>query len=173
MKEIRGNLFDQIGIADIICITTNGFVKNNGRAVMGRGCAAEALKRWPEIDWLLGDLLTRHGNFPYDLGEDHLTHIWSFPVKFHSGHCSDDKSNVVSHMRRQFNPGDFVPGWALVASMQQIEESALSMVTVADVEEYEKIVIPRPGCGAGELKWEEVKPELENLLDDRFYIITF
>jgi len=39
MKELRGNLFHTP--CDVICITTNGFVKRNGEAVMGRGCAVQ------------------------------------------------------------------------------------------------------------------------------------
>ena len=52
MKEITGNLFDQT--ADAICITTNGFVKDNGRCVAGRGCAKMAKDRWRNFDLELG-----------------------------------------------------------------------------------------------------------------------
>jgi hypothetical protein len=36
------------------------------------------------------------------------------------------------------------------------------------------VVLPRPGCGAGELDWTRfVRPALTALLDDRFVAITF
>ena len=40
MNEITGNILNYIGKPKtLVCITTNGFVKNNGEAVMGAGCA--------------------------------------------------------------------------------------------------------------------------------------
>lgn len=79
MKEIHGELWDYYKQPYIvICITTNGFVKNNGRAVMGRGCAKEAALRIPQFPALLGYHIKREGNVPMRLpGEPILT----FPVK--------------------------------------------------------------------------------------------
>lgn len=39
-NEVVGNMWAIP--ADAYCITTNGFVKKNGEAVMGAGCAKEA-----------------------------------------------------------------------------------------------------------------------------------
>jgi len=35
-----------------------------------------------------------------------------------------------------------------------------------------KIFLPRPGCGAGELEWKDVKPLLE-VLPDKYFVCTF
>lgn len=45
MRDIKGNiwtLYDSDPTC-YICITTNGFVKSNGEAVMGRGTALQAM----------------------------------------------------------------------------------------------------------------------------------
>ena len=175
MKEIRGNLFAQE--ADAICITTNGFVKANGKAVMGRGCAHEATKRWEDIDTALGRHLNTRGNIVgllvTSLAKPNPLYVMSFPVKPKSAACAPDHSNVVKHMRRQFKPGDSVPGWACVADPDLIINSAKQLVTIAERTGWTDIIIPRPGCGAGELSWEEIRPLLEPILDARFSIITF
>lgn len=62
----------------VVCITTNGFVKKNGLAVMGRGCAAEAARLFPQFPALLGFHITQHGNVAMRVpGKPILT----FPVK--------------------------------------------------------------------------------------------
>ena len=38
---------------------------------------------------------------------------------------------------------------------------------------WSKVLIPRPGCGYGELNWQDIKPLLESILDDRFISVTF
>jgi hypothetical protein len=40
---------------EAMCITTNGFVQRNGHAVMSKGCALEAARRWPMWSRPLGD----------------------------------------------------------------------------------------------------------------------
>lgn len=60
MKIARGNLWTYP--ADWRIITTNGFVKKNGYAVMGRGVAYQATKRYPDIQIRLGEFLNAKGN---------------------------------------------------------------------------------------------------------------
>lgn len=47
MKEARGNMLDMD--CDALIITTNGFTKTNGEAVMGRGIAKQIADLMPEI----------------------------------------------------------------------------------------------------------------------------
>lgn len=47
------------------------------------------------------------------------------------------------------------------------------MIELADNFKREAILIPKPGCGNGGLKWEDVKKQIEPLLDDRFIIIDY
>ena len=80
MKELRGNLHDIP--CDVVCITTNGFVSKNGKAVMGRGCAKEIKEREPGIDVILGTKIRELGPgvLPLKTLADGKT-ILSFPVK--------------------------------------------------------------------------------------------
>ena len=172
MLETKGNLWDYLGKASVICITTNGFTKRNGEAVMGRGCASQAKIRYMGIDRILGRRLAIKGNIPFQIGEDQNTLIYSFPVK-HESMCNLDKNLIVPHMQNKIKPGDVIPGWALKADIDLIAKSAGLMQALANENNWDSVILPRPGCGAGELTWSNVKPVLKELLDNRFTAITY
>lgn len=144
MIEVTGNLWTFP--ADVRCITTNGFVKKNGECVMGRGCAREAAKKLPQLPKLLGDFIKNNGNHVGWLyGSTHGDIIFSFPVKHN---------------------------WWERADLDLIARSA-EEIKVA-VPGKRTVLIPRPGCGNGQLSWDDVKPVIEPILaDDRFKIISF
>ena len=168
-----------------LVITTNGFTKSNGEAVMGRGCAREAALANPDLPRMLGMYLDRYGNHVTSLAEHTLSLsqesgeastvlIVTFPVKPISAKCSASKDNVVRHMRDRFNPGQAVPGWACVADLEIIEQSCRELVKFTDdfigKASPGQVFMPRPGCGAGELSWEDVKVILQRYLDERFVV---
>ena len=169
MKEAKGNIF--YTECDAVCITTNGFVKANGENVMCRGCALEAARIIPQLPKILGDKIRNNGNKAHVLYEQNNTFLCSFPVKPAS--IQFDETNVVNHMQSKFKVGDFVPGWAAKADPEIIYQSACELRALADEHDWKTIVLPRPGCGAGELNWSDIKPILEEILDDRFICMTF
>ena len=122
-------------------ITTNGFVKNNGCAVMGRGCAKEAAQRYPNLPSLLGQAL-RYGNQVYVWRE---YGIITFPVK-------DNWWEKAS-----------------LQLIEKSAKELVQAVKTWKMED--KIYLPRPGCGNGGLDWKEVKKVIEPILDDRFVVI--
>ena len=154
MKEIYGNVWELIEIKDfeILCITTNGTIKKNGDAVMGRGIALEAKNRFPYIESKLGSQLQKYGNHIHLLEvikrEDaSVTTLCSFPVKHN---------------------------WQEKADIELIKKSCLELIELIDDAPFHiNVLLPRPGCGNGGLNWEDVKREIEPLLDDRFYIVHF
>lgn len=143
MINVKGNLWTYP--ADVRVITTNGMVKNNGECVMGRGCAYEATQRYPGIAKMLGDQIKKYGNVVNVLSVDPW--LFSFPVKHH---------------------------WKQKADLDLIRRSAEeAVVKIGIVGTGDVVVIPRPGCGNGQLTWAEVEPVLSPILDDRFHVITF
>ena len=144
MIEVRGNLWTYPN-ADVRVITTNGTVKKDGTCVMGRGCALEAKQRYPEMPLKLGRKIREQGNRVFLLLDDPV--ILSFPVKHHWFERAD--INLIHDSANMLRLGvDYHPGVRVV-------------------------VMPRPGCGNGGLRWEDVKPILAPILDDRFHVITF
>ena len=185
MRLIYGNLFDPTTYRFVdgrpvpikpsaIVITTNGFVKKTGDAVMGRGCAKAATDIDPRLPLALGKAIKANGNRVQIIGTHLGMHpIVSFPVKPSLAICTENKSNVVKHMQGRMTVNKRVPGWACIADLKLITRSARQLVELSNKKEWASVVIPRPGCGAGELDWDIVKPVLDSILDDMFYSITF
>ena len=148
--------------ADAIVVTTNGYVNKKGEAVMGKGIAREAAIIYPELPKRLGNIIKNYGNYvwlhEFDLwnGEnDYQEYVFTFPVK------------------PEFGPNGEM-GWKTKAQLPLIKESTKQLVSIIDELGFmNKIYMPRPGCGAGGLKWETVKPTIEPLLDERFTVITW
>lgn len=176
MIEETGNIWDFIDLVDAICITTNGFVTNSDapKAVMGRGTANQAKNRFPGLDIYLAMLLNDKGNITQECCKvTQKTVLIAFPVKPASIINFDPKTDqVVSHAKGKYRKGDSVPGFHAVADLKIIEKSAKELVFLANDKKYSEIVLPRPGCGAGELEWSSVKPILESILDDRFIVMS-
>jgi len=125
------------------CITTNGNVNRRGEAVMGRGCALQAKQRYPKLAQEFAARILAEGNHVYYFPAYQL---YTFPVK-HNWH---DK-----------------------ADLKLIERSAHELVAAADQYTPGAVtVLPRPGCGNGQLSWSDVYPVIEPILTgDRFVIV--
>lgn len=59
------------------------------------------------------------------------------------------------------------------ASLELVVRSSKELLHLADIYEWERIALPRPGAGLGGLEWGEVKEILEPELDDRFIIVSY
>lgn len=141
MKEILGELWSYYGKPENeICITTNGTLKTNGCGVMGRGCAAEAKARIPEIDRVLGDAIRQNGNHFQLL----VPSIWAFPVKHNW--WEQASLELIAHSAEDL-----------------AAQAALAHPEI-------KFILPRPGCGNGRLTWAEVRPIMEQLPDNVWII---
>lgn len=167
MKEARGNMLDMD--CDALIITTNGFTKTNGEAVMGRGIAKQIADLMPEIPKKLGGMLHLFGNNVSVLTTDPMP-IVNFPVK--PDYVRNNGTNVVSHCKTAI--GTWTAGFLAKADIQLIEKSLIQLVELTNRKpEWKVILIPRVGCGAGELDYKDIKPLMEKYLDDRFICCTY
>jgi len=143
MKEIQGNLWDYAG-ENWVVITTNGSIKKNGHAVMGRGVALEAAVLYPTLPDELGTFLRNYGNHIFMFGDYKLL---TLPVK----HRWFEKAD----------PDLIEQGLIELATMKQENDGWLS----------DNIYMTRPGCGNGGLDWVYVRPLLQYYLDDSFIVV--
>lgn len=139
MRECIGNMWDYHDKGHWVCITTNGQVKKDGANVMGCGCALEAKNRFPAIEYSIGETLRQKGNIVIAFPDIRL---FTFPVKCH---------------------------YAENASLELIKESCEQLLEIIGIVEQgdgitiPEVYLPRPGCGAGRLKWELTKGRLDPL----------
>lgn len=132
---------------DARCITTNGRLRENGNAIMGKGIALQARQRFPMIEFTLGRLIQKYGNHTFYLGYG----LISFPTKHN---WRDDKSDI-----------------------ELIKRSAIELVSLfkGDVpirnKSNRRILLTRPGCGSGNLNWSDVRPILQIILNSNEFIV--
>lgn len=169
-QYLIGNMLEADG--DTIVITTNGFTKRDGSCVMGKGIAYQMANLFPELPAILGKAIRRYGNrtFKFDLPNANMQ-IITVPVK--PINVIYDGTNIVEHAKPKFTLGNRVPGFYAKADLNIIRNSLVQLVEIVDKYNLEEIVCPRFGAGAGELDWCDVKPIIDELLDDRFKIYTF
>ena len=167
MKELLGeDLFDQIKIADAICITTNCSVLEDGSNPMGGGCAGAAARLWSEVPNIYGQCLMMMPNVPVILGHIEKANKENFVSVMANmpGITSRTHTALVAYPT-MVEIGD-------MADLSLVERSAHLLVEMASLFFWKHVVIPRPGSGIGGLSWkDEVKPLLESILDNRFVLI--
>lgn len=145
MREVSGDLFLKFRTAEVIVIPTNGRVNRYGRAVMGAGVALQAFRLWP---WM-----------PEELGKRLIVNdirVELFPIE-------PDQTVVALPTKRH---------WRDASPLALIERMVPQLVTHADEQDWSAVVLPRLGCGLGQLDWSDVRPILAEHLDDRFTVVS-
>lgn len=132
---------------EAVGITTNGVIDKNGNAVMGKGIALQA-KNLFHCEAMLGSYLKQYGNRCFNLGkykrDNEVFTLFSFPTKHH---------------------------WKEDSDVTLICKSAEQLVEMCNKFNITKCYLPPVGCGAGNLKWNNVEPWLSVILDDRFIVV--
>ncbi len=144
MRETYGDLWKYLERKKfVILIPTNGYVKKDRTGVMGAGVAFQAMERFPELPKLLGKSIKCRGNVVSTLLYDPNL-IMSFPVKH---------------------------AWYEKADKKLIKQSVVQLMVLAKKYPERRFILPRPGCGNGKLKYEDIRPLLK-VLPDNVFVIT-
>jgi hypothetical protein len=107
MIEACGNIWEYPGEA-VIAVTTSGSVTRKGSAVMSRGVAGQAARRFPGLPEVLGGLLQSSGNHVHALGNG----IVSFPVEETAWENPDLR--IISRSARELRELADREGWELL-----------------------------------------------------------
>lgn len=146
MFNYKGDLWEHFGQSGHrIAISTNGYVKRNGEAVMGRGCAREATLLLPRIALALGRHIKTNGNVP---GR----------IQVPNSKTWDSYLLIVLPVKHD---------WWEKASLELVQNSTNWLKVEAS--QYPDTIyhVPRLGCGSGRLDWATmVKPIMKALPDN-------
>ncbi len=147
MLEEFGDFWTIYG--DARCITTNGSLRYNGDAIMGKGIALQAKQRYPKIkiEFTLGRLIQKYGNHVFYIGNG----LISFPTK----HDWKDHESDIGLIKRSANE--------LV--------SLLNGDIPIKNKSNRRILLTRPGCGSGNLNWKDVRHILQTILNSNEFIV--
>lgn len=150
MKEFFSDYEDELYTNnwDAICCTINQVLTQDGRLVMGAGVAKilRDFDKQIEYDWGHKLKIQQNKGLVSLLVSNYyeMWHCIGFPTKYH---------------------------WKNPSDLKLIEKSAKYLRLFCDQMDLQKILLPKPGCSNGGLKWIDVKPVLEPVLDERFFIL--
>jgi hypothetical protein len=164
VRELVTDLF--LEPADAICLTTNGSVKRDGAAVMGRGVALMAKRLWYGIDRLLGRRLKKQGNVVQvlTLETDSGLHYLRLPRKEGGPLLCPVPWHIVAFPVKE--------EWQEKADLDLIGQSARALRRLIKEQKWKRVLLPRPGCGNGRLSWAKVRPVLNRHFAENQHLVV-
>lgn len=145
MKLVIGNLWNEEDVADVILVTTNSYITNSGKLVMGRGAAREAAERYSSLPYQLARMISLFEAKPYGVillpPQENGIRLGAFQVKHH---------------------------WRDQASLDLIQFSTNRLRTIANAWYGHRFALNYPGIGNGRLDEAKVFPIIQELPDNVF-----
>jgi O-acetyl-ADP-ribose deacetylase (regulator of RNase III) len=144
------DIWQALNMGVACCIPVNCIVKRNGELVMGAGLAKAFAQRFPVLPMMLGMTFQQLG------------------AGVHVVRCSEN-TDVGCSIRELISfPTKFA--YSAPSDLMLIQASAKELLEVADTAGLKQVYLPKVGCGLGGLRWAEVFPILDEILDERFLI---
>jgi len=167
MKQITDNIWNLHKQGKYIVIPINGYIRKDGAAVMGRGLAYQASRKYPLLELKLGVLLDENYN-KSTLTKDHHAHGQPLINQPQIPVMSLSEDNLI------FFPVKY--NWWESANLTLIEKSCKNLLehihyNLALRPQDYPIYLPRVGCGNGKLKWAQVEPILNKYLNNESQFI--
>lgn len=119
-----------------VCFTSNGCVRNDGRAVMGAGSAKAIGDRLPELSRFLGNRILKRGNRVYKLTD----RVIAFPTRPKYGTIKD----VLPGHEDKIRDSTYVPGYWCKSDIDIIKRSFNQLYSLMMQENIESVYLPLP-----------------------------
>lgn len=139
------------GPQDAVCITTNGMIRKDGRAVMGKGIALEADKTM-NLSFDLASRLRSYGNHAFNLG------IRMYPT--------NGKLMTILTLPTKYD-------WRDKSDLNLIRQSLFEIKLLVHLAGIRYCYLTCPGCANGGLDWTtQVEPICREVLTEDKYIVA-
>lgn len=149
MLRAKGDIWKWLDTGHLIVVPTNLGYRSDGDAIMGRGVAKDAARRFPGLERWYGQILRACRELTPVVRVEDMPLIL-FPTKKH-----DRRTPHLS--------------WKGPADIKLIQ---LSIWQLASMDfGGQPVALPMVGCGHGELDPLDVLMPLEHRLDDRFTLV--
>lgn len=149
IRTERGNIWDHHASHHIVIPTNIGYKKKGGENVMGRGLAAQAAKRFPELPrW--------YGEYCRTFGKD--TPVVIYP-----------DGRLILFPVKPLNEAAPWLSWTNSADLKLIERSAQQLARVI-IEG--PVAVSLVGCGNGGLDMGDVRPILDKHLSSKRFTLV-
>lgn len=157
MKLKQGNMWTAFDEADLFLVTCNSTLRKDGEIVMGRGCALQAKRKFPDLPKAAGKWLQ---NYQHITGDSDYGIL--IPYATIADASSEETKLGLFQVKHHFSQP---------AKLELIERSVDIALTSLDPM-YQNVHLNFPGIGYGELDYKSVLPIVERL-DNRFTVWTF
>lgn len=169
MKEIKGDIWSFHKDNNWVVIPTNGNVTKLTEAVMGKGLALQAKKKFPELPRELGEKLAYYGNTVNIFPKYRLITV---PTKqdFKEDSTLDLLTKSLNELKICL---DFLFMENFSSTIAECLFDKNGDVIIEQVKKVNAVYIPQLGCGAGHLNWKDVKKLItKTLKDDRIVLVS-
>ena len=154
MIEITGDFWIEASESkpDAIVCTINTVLRGDGNLVMGAGIAKDFAE---QFDWLPD----RWGARTRKLDGQR-----TYPFVEQREPWNAEPNLVGIHTKYD---------WKDPSPLKLVDRSIKQLYIIVEAMDWKRVLMTRPGCGNGGLSWErQVKPLMNNILDERFVVIT-
>jgi hypothetical protein len=155
MVESDGNIWDAYEDGKWIVISTNIGWKKDGSNPMGAGISAAVSRICKELPLWYGKRCMKY--------------------KSNTAVCLYRKARLILFPTKPLNIDKPWMSWKSDSNLSLIRRSSIQLRKISEIlserEKYDgEIVLPMVGCHNGNLSFSDVKPILEEYLDDRFVL---
>lgn len=173
LEEFGSSLFDKRRSVIVIC--TNGYINPSGYADLVSETALEANNLWSSLASSVGDSIRKEGSCVNLINDSAYSPfpmtVVTFPTKPGRIYLTDHENLIKEAVPKMHPLPKYLPGWVSRSNLNIIRHSAEELVELTNKKKWDKVYLPRVGCGSGKLRWPEVKLTIAPILDDRFTII--